>query len=83
MIQEQRYDPYLRGWERSEMFSISGTGGFFTGRPVSWSEEVQVLIEHDMLQLSKSTEEDWDVVRILPRQREKVEQFMKAYMERL
>lgn len=79
MIQEQRFDPYITGCMKSECFSISGVGGFFTGRPESWSDEVQALLGNDMLQLCKNVE-DHDVVRILPRQKAKVEQFMQWYV---
>jgi hypothetical protein len=79
MIQEQRFDPYIKGCMKSECFSVSGVGAFFHGRPESWSDEVRALLENDMLQLCKDVE-DHDVVRILPRQNAKVEQFMQWYL---
>jgi len=80
-IQEQRFDPYVRGWERAEFYSVGSGGTSFSGRPNSRSEEVRLLSESDMIQLCRSQTEDHDVVRILPRQKAKVEQFMQWYMK--
>lgn len=83
LLELNRHDRYLRGWEASCSMAISCGSIFLFGRPCFSDPEIQFLIANDMVDCYESPLTDYTCIRLLEHQRPKAEKFMDLYLSQV